>query len=588
MTDVVGALFYLRMTSFKNGLRSRLVRLRQPKYLLGAVVGIAYLYFVFVSRARSRRGAAGLAQALPPELLPTVVIVGALLLTVVLLLCWLWPRDRASLTFSEAEIAFLFPAPVSRKTLIHYRLIGLTAGTFFTSLIFALISNRWSFMSGGAAIRIAGWWIVMTTFSLHVIGSSFVITRLLDSGMTSLRRQLLTLAVVAVVATGALAWVWHDIHAPRPEDLESVRAFTAYVAATFSSGPLPWLLLPAKFLVRPMLAPDWHGFLTALWPALLVYVLHYVWVLYAEVSFEEASIARAEKRAARVAALREGRATNINRTRAKARRAPFDLAAAPRPEFAFLWKNLLSSPEYLRPRTALIAAATIVAGAVWLRHHPDYGVVGYMAGMVAVIIAAYGLVLGPLLTRQDLRSDLLNADILKVYPLRGWQIVLGEMLTPAAILSAILWLALLAAALMFRPQRPVWLTPQLRTSVALGLAVIVPFLCALQLFVLNAAAVLFPAWLVSTSQRTAQGIEVMGQRILFLFGQVFVIAVALVPAAFVAAIVFAISRWLASVPVAVILAAVTVSAVLAAEVGAGVRWLGGRFDRFDLSAELRP
>ena len=34
----------------------------------------------------------------------------------------------------------------------------------------------------------------------------------------------------------------------------------------------------------------------------------------------------------------------------------------------------------------------------------------------------------PQLLRQDLRSDLLNADLLKAYPLPGWQIVLGEVL----------------------------------------------------------------------------------------------------------------------------------------------------------------
>ena len=44
------ALFYLRFTSFKNWLMVRGRRLRQPKYLIGAVVGCAYFYFFFFRR----------------------------------------------------------------------------------------------------------------------------------------------------------------------------------------------------------------------------------------------------------------------------------------------------------------------------------------------------------------------------------------------------------------------------------------------------------------------------------------------------------------------------------------------------------
>ena len=47
-TAVAGAFFYLQITSLYNNLRRRLLRLRQPKYLLGALAGAAYMYaFVF-------------------------------------------------------------------------------------------------------------------------------------------------------------------------------------------------------------------------------------------------------------------------------------------------------------------------------------------------------------------------------------------------------------------------------------------------------------------------------------------------------------------------------------------------------------
>ena len=47
---VFGAFVYLQATSLYNNLRQRLLRLRQPKYLVGAVVGAAYLYFFLFHR----------------------------------------------------------------------------------------------------------------------------------------------------------------------------------------------------------------------------------------------------------------------------------------------------------------------------------------------------------------------------------------------------------------------------------------------------------------------------------------------------------------------------------------------------------
>ena len=128
-----------------------------------------------------------------------------------------------------------------------------------------------------------------------------------------------------------------------------------YVGSLLSTEALSWLLLPARWVVEPLLATDSRSFLFALGPALLVYAAHYAWVLRSEVAFEEASIAKAQKRAARVSAMRAGNWRFGNAER-KAQSAPFALSKASRPELAFLWKNLLSSAAYLRPGTALVAA----------------------------------------------------------------------------------------------------------------------------------------------------------------------------------------------------------------------------------------
>jgi len=585
--NILGALVYLRLTSLRNALVSRFKRLKQPKYMVGALVGAAYIYFVFLRRLRSNRSSAAFADAMPSDLLAIATTIGALIVLIIVLMFWIWPRDRASLSFSEAEIAFLFPAPVSRTSLIHYRLASAQTGIFFTALMGAFFSGGAGFLQGSFAIRIVGWWIIVATLSLHIIGSSFAITRLLDRGITTLRRQLLTVGSVTLVVSALAIWLWRQLPAPTADNFANFGAITRYLADVFASGPLPWLLLPAKAIIRPLLATDWQALLLALGPALLVYVAHYFWVLRSAVSFEESSIARAEKRAAKVAAMRAGKA-RVGNSAPKARRAPFDLARVRRPELAFLWKNLLSTAGFLRPRTALIAAAIIVIGCKWLAGQPDYQGARYMVGIVALMTSAYLLFLGPVLARQDLRNDLMNADILKTYPLRGWQIVAGQILAPIAIVSVLLWLMLLTATLSFQPRRMQWLTPDVRTGVAVGLALFLPLLCAIQLLVANAAVVLFPLWSIATAGRTGTGIDVMGQRIFFLAGQIFTVLIALVPAAIVSGAVYAVLQWTATPFIAIALAVASALAVLVGEVCLGTWWLGGRFERFDLSAELRP
>src|SRR5262249_33730579 len=155
---IIGALLYLRVMSLRNAVVSRFTRLKQPKYLVGAVVGVLYFYFVFFRRFTTPPPTSGpLAQPLPADQLPNVAAGAAVLLMVFVALYWFWPRARAALTFSEAEIAFLFPAPIGRKTLIHFRTINAQLRILFTSLILALVSSRWNFLLGGPAIRIFGW-----------------------------------------------------------------------------------------------------------------------------------------------------------------------------------------------------------------------------------------------------------------------------------------------------------------------------------------------------------------------------------------------------------------------------------------------
>ncbi len=602
---MLGALLYLRLTSLKNQLISRAKRLRQLKYLLGALVGGAYVYFLFFRNfggASGSRGAARTATtqalaALPSsealaQTLPLIAAVSALLLLGIVILAWVIPSTTPGLRFTEAEIAFLFPAPISRRALINCKLLSSQFSILFTSLFFTLISNRWTFLGGNALTHAFGWWFVLSTLNLHFTGAALTLSRLVESGVSPLRRRLTVLGGLAVVVGLTVAWVWRDLRAPDAEDFAGVAPFTAYLLGLLDHGVLGALLVPFKFVVGPFLAPDARTFLLSLAPALLVMVAHYSWVLRMETSFEEASLAAAEKRSARLVSVREGKSVFAS-ARTQARPGPFYLSSSGRPELAFLWKNLLSTATYFNLRVLATAAAIILVGSKWFLSGttPDIRAARVVVGMISLAAGAYVLLLGPHLARQDLRGDMPHADILKTYPLRGWELLLGQILTPVAILTGLTWLCLLGAALTLQPtgRMALLLTPSGQWAIALGIAALTPFVCALQLLILNGATIIFPAWFHSLrAVGPGGGIELMGQRLIFVFGQFIVILTALLPASLAAfALIFA-TQWLIGATAAIALATLVVLVVLAGEVWCALWWLGERFDRLDVSSELRP
>ncbi|HET7610086.1 MAG TPA: putative ABC exporter domain-containing protein, partial [Gammaproteobacteria bacterium] len=112
--SIAGALLYLRVTTIKGWFAARLRRLKQPKYAVGAVIGVLYIYSFFIRNVMQngprRPGTGPQAEAL--SFVPEIMALGLL---VVIALNWIVPRGRAGLTFSEAEISFLFPAPIKRS-----------------------------------------------------------------------------------------------------------------------------------------------------------------------------------------------------------------------------------------------------------------------------------------------------------------------------------------------------------------------------------------------------------------------------------------------------------------------------------------
>jgi hypothetical protein len=575
------ALFYLQYHSFRNRLVSRFKRLKQPKYLIGAIVGGLYFYWYFfrsLFRGFATGGQPVATVAFSPEHRLLIESLGALILFVIVLMAWIVPHERAALTFTEAEVAFLFPAPVTRRTLIHFKLMRSQLRILFSVLLLTLISRSFG---GNAWIHAFGWWLILSTLNLHFLGSSFARTMLLDRGISNWLRRLLLLGLAGAMVVGVWIWARRTMPEFNSTNITDFQSAMDYLQRVLTAGPALYLLDPFRLVVRPFLAPDAAAFLSALPPVLLIFLLHYLWVIYSDVAFEEASVAASQKLAARIAAARAGNWQGAGKNQ-KAKRPWFNLTPSGPSAFAFLWKNLIGVGQVFSPRLWLTLMVIVVVLSVSLGHSGIHHHLPVIMGVCIAFALAYSLLLGPQILRLDFRHDLPLADVLKTFPLHGWQIALGEILAPVTVLLVFQWLLLLIEiGLLFYLPGP---QKTLLLAIAVGAAVVLPVLNVLLLLIPNAAVLLFPAW-IQTGKDSPRGIEVTGQRLIMALAQLLVLLLALVPAAVAFAAVFFPLNFAIGPPPAVLAASLTGTVVLALEAGLGVMLLGKLFERFDVTEE---
>ena len=584
---MMSALVYLQFWSVVNRLRAQLRRLQKPKYLAGALVGGLYIYFFFLRQFLfgpfqpiPRGTGIGLDASVIRELLE---LGGAALLGIVVLFHWIVPQPRATLAFTEAEIAFLFPAPISRRGLIHYKLLKSQLVILISTLFLTLFSSRF----GGvrtAWIQALGWWLILSTLALHFLGASFTMSRLFERGIMRWQTRLAIGALALVFIAIVIHWARSTIPSPGWDTYPSLDELCNYARAFLQAGPAWSLLFPFRWLVRPFLAPDARQFLAALGPALFLLVAHYAWVLRADVSFEEASLEYARKRADLIAQARAGNWHAAGRAPQR-RRAPFPLPPTGTPVVALLWKNLISARRLFSGRLVIVLACLIAPISIAISTSHSGADWRPVLGMVALMMLAWLLLIGPQILRVDMRQDLPVADLLKMYPLRGWQVMTGELLTPVVLLTVVQWLLLgLAIVLFSRVPGGKFLPLAMRLSGGVSLVILVPMLNLILLSILNAACLLFPAWVPAGPSRP-RGIEAIGQQLIFMAGQMLVFILALIPAAVAFALVFFTVKFIGGPLVALPIAAVAAGIVLVLEAAAAIVFLGRVFERLDVSSE---
>ncbi len=247
---MTAALAYYLLVSVKNRARSRWKRLRQPKYLVSALAGLGYLVLVLRPQIfgppRSAAPAPLVAQALP-----AVETMLALLLLLAVVLPWLWPGKGRGLRFSEAEIQFLFPAPLARRSLVLYRLVSWQPGVLFGVVVTALVFGRSGFFSR-TFFLMAGLWVVYSFLTVYRTGVSLVKTGLAEHGTAALRRHARVLVTAAAALLALVVWAGRFLAAA---PVESPSGFMDRLLEAAATGPVRHILLPFRLMVHPAFAP---------------------------------------------------------------------------------------------------------------------------------------------------------------------------------------------------------------------------------------------------------------------------------------------------------------------------------------------
>lgn len=568
MTTHRDALAFLIWRSFANRLRRQATRLRSPRYSLAFIAGAAYLWFALI----------GHSSWSAPTSTPTAFVdVAAIGFAITVVVWWLGKGAYLALAFRPAEAQFLFPAPVSRRALLIYKLVRSQVLILLNAVVWTLIVRRWGVMLP-PPLRAATAWGYFTVLSLHRLGVALVQTRPL-TGARRIARTAgagLAMAVIAALVVGVLPIVLQLGRAGFPATMRAV-------GRALAEPPASYAMAPFRLIVAPAFAPTVDAWVRAFAVVLGIVALHVAWILAMRVEFEEEATIASEALARRIAAFRDRRAGRATMTVARKPRVPRDwlpLSPSGPPALAIAWKNTIALARTGSLRSLVFAALTItVFSRIVSAGAPMRSGVALSAPYLMIV--GMTLILGPRVLRNDLRQDMLSISLLRSYPLRGRDVVAAELLSPTLVLTAfqVLMLVLAYAALAGDYE---WLRMR---AVLVALVLLVPLalaaLNAIGLAMQNGAALLFPGWVRLGPD--SGGVEAMGQTLLVMVGATAALLLALILPAVVGLAAFFVSGPNPGV-LAVALGAAGAIAVLGAEIAGLIYALGGVFERTEPTA----
>ncbi len=497
------ALAYLLWRRRVNGVMQFLRGLGQPKRLIGTLFWFGMIGLMIWAQVRATTHGGPAAADQSAQLLK-------LLVAMTLIMSVFSGLVQRGLAFQPADIDFLFPGPFSRRALVLYRLCSIYPLALVSSLIFAVVFGS----------RVPNFWLAFLglllaqTVAVHLQAIAALLATMISERVFARMRRGIQLAATVVAGLGIIAVM---------TSMFESGTFSDHVRRWLSSPTMGVLLYPAVAVEQLATARE---MLPALRAALQLAALSAGMLLVAlalQVRFFEASI-ETSRRVSRVIAL-AGRGIPATTGRDGEQFKELKLPALPvfLGAGAILWKNVIVLTRSLRVLLFALFVAGMIGTSIALvvKQSIDRG---EPRDAIPMLLVMCGLL--PFLLQShlafDFRRDLDAFERLKQLPAHPTRLALAEVALPT-LLALAFQLALLVPATLFLRESldPIWIGLLVYPLTTLGV-------CTIN----NLGFLLFPIRTV-----TAAGRPNPGSTSLMVVFNMFVLALAIVPAAIVVGIV---------------------------------------------------
>jgi hypothetical protein len=544
------ALLKLIVLSLKSGFRRAFRGARTVKgaFLTLFTMGVFFLMIgpsVFAAAAmRGNPGVLPFGGWLAPYL--PIMILGFCLLII------FGPAGEMAISFTPAEVDFLFPSPFHRRDLLKYKLaklfIGALFGSLFCSMSALIYFNSWLSAFVG---------IFLTLVFTQLLGLSVALAgQIVAEHAYSLTRKLVLLGVGALVLSGLAQMIWQT-------PIESIPDLAWSFRSTWTGRAV---LAPFEVFSHAILAnttfPDlvcWGAAAAVIDLCLLVLVLRL------DADYLEGAAAVSQKLYERIRRARKGGGLALPTSKAAARlripMLPWLGGAGP-----LAWRQLLLAMRTSR----LVILISLGLGCVLLVTAfvmPD----GNAGSKVLIPTMGLGFIsyLTFLFATQlpwAFRGDIDHIDSLKTLPVAPLALAAGELAGGVLVLAAIQFVVL-AALLVANGSPAVILT---------AAAFLVPF----DVLMLGVSNILFLIYPVRMMQTNAADFQLMGRLMLLMLLQFLI----LIPSVGVPAGIGGLAFWLSGLYWPAF--AATSWLLLVAELPLLLALLAYVFQRFDPSTEM--
>jgi hypothetical protein len=507
------AFLYLASTSARNRFLYQFKRARNPRYALALVFAGFYIWWFLLRPTRTGVGEVFLSR--PAEAIATLLIV------LMLSGAWVFGSDKLALAFTPAEVSLLFQAPLSRRALTGYKLYRAQVAVLINTLVWVFLLRRGN-VHLPAIARALGIWVLFSTLNLHRLAAALVQSSWKEHGRAGFRRGLWSIAFFAFVAVTIIAGLVQSRDALTNAD--DIGGFFLALTDVLSRAPASWGLYPFRLVIAPSFAMTVGEWLRTIPFAIAIMAVHLLWVLRADIAFEDAAIEASAERARRREASRSRRGVGAV-TSSKRTSKTIALAAKGHPALAVVWKNILCLRRTTQLRLLIGPVAMAVAfGAAASQGGSDPAM---FVASAAAAVGAILLVFGGRMIRNDLRHDMLNLPLLKALPIAPRDLLVAEVASSTLPMAAIQVAAIIVAfiASLFAREMPVPL--ELRIAILVGAPFAALSLNGALLTIQNGLAVMFPAWM-RLGSAVSTGVEALGQNLIATMASILSLVFALI------------------------------------------------------------